>query len=64
MAIQNTHRSYAGVAKEATHGTAVAPTAYIPVAVSKLKVQDIIDPLFDEGLRVLSSQELQLHSWP
>jgi len=51
MAVQNTHRSYIGVAKEATHGTAVAPTAFIPIAVSKLKVQDIIDPLFDEGLR-------------
>jgi len=51
MAVQNTHRSYIGVAKEATHGTAVAPSTYIPVAVSKLKVQDLIDPLFDEGLR-------------
>ena len=51
MAIQNTHRSYIGLAKEATHGTVVAPTAFVPVAVSKLKVQDIIDPLFDEGLR-------------
>jgi len=51
MAVQNTHRSYLGVAKEATHGTAVAPTTFIPVAVGKLAVQDIIDPLFDEGLR-------------
>jgi hypothetical protein len=51
MAVQNTHRSYIGVAKEATEGTAVAPTAFIPVTASKLKVDNIIDPLFDEGLR-------------
>ena len=51
MAVQNTHRSYLGVAKETTKGTAVAPTAFIPVAASKLKTQDIIDPLMDEGLR-------------
>lgn len=48
---QNSVRSYLGIAKEATEGTAVAPTAFIPVAVSKLKTEDIIDPLFDEGLR-------------
>ena len=51
MTAQNSVRSYIGIAKEATKGTAVAPTAYIPVAVSKLKTEDIIDPLFDEGLR-------------
>ena len=51
MAVQNTHRSYIGVAKESTEGTAVAPTAFIPVTASKLKVDNIIDPLFDEGLR-------------
>jgi len=45
MAVQNSHRSYLGVAKETTEGTAVAPTAFIPVSVSKLKMQDIIDPL-------------------
>jgi hypothetical protein len=48
---QNSVRSYLGVAKEVTDGTAVAPTAFIPVAVGKLKTEDIIDPLFDEGLR-------------
>jgi len=51
MAVQNSVRSYLGVAKEATKGTAVAPTAFIPVAVSKLKAVDIVDPLMDEGLR-------------
>jgi hypothetical protein len=51
MPAQTSVRSYLGVAKETTKGTAVAPTAFIPVAVSKLKVEDIIDPLYDEGLR-------------
>lgn len=51
MAVQNTHRSYLGIAKEATKGTVVAPTAFIPVAPAKLKAVDIIDPLYDEGLR-------------
>jgi hypothetical protein len=51
MTVQNTHRSYIGIAKEATKGTVVAPTNFIPVAVGKLKPVDIIDPLFDEGLR-------------
>jgi len=51
MSVQNSSRSYLGIAKEATRGTAVAPTAFIPVAVSKLKPVDVIDPLYDEGLR-------------
>jgi hypothetical protein len=51
MTVQNTHRSYIGIAKEATKGTVVAPTSFIPVAVGKLKPVDIIDPLYDEGLR-------------
>lgn len=51
MAVQNSVRSYLGVAKETTEGTPVAPTAFIPVSVSKLKAVDIIDPLMDEGLR-------------
>lgn len=51
MTVQNTHRSYIGIAKEATKGTVVAPTNFIPVAVGKLKPVDIIDPLYDEGLR-------------
>lgn len=51
MSVQNSVRSYLGVAKEATKGTAVTPTAFIPVAQGKLKATDIIDPLMDEGLR-------------
>lgn len=51
MAVQNSVRSYLGVAKETTEGTAVAPTAFIPVSVGKFKPVDIIDPLMDEGLR-------------
>ena len=52
MALQNTHRSYIGIAKEVTKGTAVAtPTAYIPVIASTVKPQDIYTPLYDEGLR-------------
>jgi len=51
MSVQNSVRSYLGVAKETTEGTPVAPTAFIPVSVGKLKAVDIIDPLMDEGLR-------------
>ena len=51
MAVQNSVRSYLGVAKETTEGTAVAPTAFIPVSVGKLKAVDIVDPLMDQGLR-------------
>jgi hypothetical protein len=52
MALQNTHRSYIGIAKETTKGTPVAtPTAYIPVLANTVKPQDIYTPLYDEGLR-------------
>jgi len=52
MALQNTHRSYIGIAKETTKGTAVTtPTAYIPVIANTVKPQDIYTPLYDEGLR-------------
>lgn len=51
MTVQNSVRSYVGIAKEVTKGTAVTPTAYIPVAQSKLKPVDVIGPLMDEGLR-------------
>ena len=51
MAVQNTHRSYVGIAKETTKGTAVTtPTAYIPVIANTLKPQDLYAPLYDEGL--------------
>lgn len=51
MAVQNSVRSYLGIAKEATKGTAVAPTDFIPVMVDTLKPVDVIDPLYDKGLR-------------
>lgn len=51
MAVQQSVRSYLGIAKEATKGTAVAPTDFIPVSKDSLKPVDIIDPLFDQGLR-------------
>jgi len=51
MAVQNSVRSYLGIAKEVTKGTAVAPTDYLPVMASSLKPVDVIDPLYDEGIR-------------
>jgi hypothetical protein len=45
MTVQNTARSYLGIAKEVTKGTPVAPTDYIPVTSSKLKPQDVIGEL-------------------
>lgn len=51
MALQASVRSYVGIAKEVTKGTAVAATDFIPVAKDSLKPQDIIDPLYDQGLR-------------
>lgn len=51
MSVQASVRSYLGIAKETTKGTPVTPTDYIPVAVGTLKPVDIIDPLFDDGLR-------------
>jgi hypothetical protein len=51
MSVQNSVRSYIGIAKESTKGTAVAPTDFIPVMADSLKPVDIIDPLFDKGLR-------------
>lgn len=51
MAVQQSVRSYLGIAKEVTKGTVVAPTDYIPVMKDSLKPVDIIDPLYDTGLR-------------
>jgi hypothetical protein len=51
MALQQSVRSYLGIAKEVTKGTVVAPTDFIPVAKDSLKPVDLIDPLFDTGLR-------------
>lgn len=44
-------RSYVGIAKEVTPGTAVAATDFIPLAKDSLKPVDIIAPLYDTGLR-------------
>jgi hypothetical protein len=51
MSVQNSVRSYLGIAKEATKGTAVTPTDFLPVHASSLKPVDVIDPLYDDGLR-------------
>ena len=51
MSVQNTHRSYVGIAKEATKGTAVTPTDFIPVIASSLKPQDMVGALKDVGIR-------------
>jgi hypothetical protein len=51
MTVQNSVRSYLGIAKETTRGTAVAPTHFIPVMVNSLKPVDVVDPLYDTGLR-------------
>ena len=51
MSVQNSVRSYVGIAKEVTKGTAVAPTDYLPVMANSLKPVDVIDPLYDEGIR-------------
>jgi hypothetical protein len=51
MTVQASVRSYLGIAKEATKGTIVAPTDFIPVAKDSLKPQDMVDALYDQGLR-------------
>jgi hypothetical protein len=51
MSVQQSVRSYLGIAKEATKGTIVPPTDFIPVAKDSLKPVDVIDPLYDTGLR-------------
>jgi hypothetical protein len=44
-------KSYLGIAKEATKGTAVTATNFIPYTVTSFKPVDVIDPLFDTGVR-------------
>jgi hypothetical protein len=51
MTVQASVRSYLGIAKETTKGTIVAPTDFIPVAKDSLKPQDMVDALYDQGLR-------------
>jgi hypothetical protein len=51
MSVQQSVRSYLGIAKEVTKGTAVTPTDFIPVMKDSIKPVDVIDPLYDTGLR-------------
>lgn len=51
MAVQNSVRSFIGIAKEATKGTAVTPTDFLLVNKDAVKPVDVIDPLYDQGLR-------------
>lgn len=51
MTVQASVRSYLGIAKEATKGTVVAPTDFIPASKDSIKPQDIVDSLFDQGVR-------------
>lgn len=51
MPVQNSVRSFIGIAKEVTKGTAVAPTDYLLVQADSVKPESIIDPLYDNGLR-------------
>ena len=51
MSVQQSVRSYLGIAKEANKGTIVAPTDFIPVAKDNIKPVDVVDPLYDTGLR-------------
>lgn len=51
MSVQNSVRSYIGIAKEVTKGTPVAPTDFIPVLATSVKPVDVVDPLYDMGLR-------------
>ena len=44
-------RSYLGIAKEVTPATPVSATDFIPVNKDSLKPVDIINPLYDTGLR-------------
>ena len=51
MTVQPSVKSYLGIAKEATQGTAVAATDYIPIGQGSFKPVDIVGALYDTGLR-------------
>ena len=51
MTVQNSVRSFIGIAKETTKGTPVAPTDYLLVNKDTVKPVNVIDPLYDQGLR-------------
>jgi Phage tail tube protein len=44
-------KSYLGVALETTKGTAVAATNFVPITLNTFKPVDVIDPLYDMGIR-------------
>jgi hypothetical protein len=50
MTVQNTARSYLGIAKEVTKGTPVAPTDFIPVKSSSMKPVDVIGELLADDM--------------
>jgi hypothetical protein len=50
MTVQNTARSYLGIAKETTKGTPVAPTDFIPVKSASLKPVDVIGELLADNM--------------
>lgn len=60
MSVQDSARSFLGIAKETVKGTAVPPTDYFPVALGKLKPEDHIASLFDEGIRGSSVKQYGL----
>lgn len=51
MALQPSVKSYLGLALEATKGTAVTATDFVPIMKDSFKPTDIIDPLLDTGIR-------------
>ena len=44
-------KSYLGVALETTKGTAVTATNFVPITMNTFKPVDVIDPLYDMGIR-------------
>jgi Phage tail tube protein len=48
---QPSAKSYLGVALETTKGTAVSPTNFVPITLNSFKPVDVIDPLYDTGIR-------------
>lgn len=51
MTVQNSVRSFIGIAKEVTKGTPIAPTDFLLVNKDTVKPVNVIDPLYDQGLR-------------
>lgn len=51
MSVQQSVRSFIGIAKEVTKGTPVAATDYLPVLKDSVKPADVIGALYDNGLR-------------